>query len=209
MLLALGKVHPILVVLCKVDFLSSPKGCLMLLVHLPHFWILKWEHHPTTRVFLQQRVLLLQFLVLVGDGALLWHWRQELIGGLLRQCFVQITWQVHLIVASDGAIWSNECVVWKSRNMVAGWCVLVHHRCCDTASDAMLLGKAQGFIHISIHANQDKLDKYCSFVLEKFKNNISIMKKYNFFWKYIRRNNYEIYLFNNMNIVVILAQSLL
>eukprot|EP00438_Fugacium_kawagutii_P012791 Skav211671 [mRNA] locus=scaffold216:105387:106229:- [translate_table: standard] len=116
MLLALVEAYPVLVVLCKVDLLSSPERCLMLLVHLPHLWILKGEHHKTTRVLLQHWVVLLQVLVLVRNGALLWHGCQGVVGSSLCKSFVQVTWEVDLIIPSDGSIWSNECLMRKSGN---------------------------------------------------------------------------------------------
>mmetsp|Transcript_125581 Transcript_125581/g.340970 ORF Transcript_125581/g.340970 Transcript_125581/m.340970 type:complete len:245 (+) Transcript_125581:738-1472(+) len=51
---------PVFVVLREVDLLRSPERGLVLLVHLPDVRVLDREHHPPTRVLLEDGLVLLQ-----------------------------------------------------------------------------------------------------------------------------------------------------
>jgi len=53
-LLIIGKLLPILDILCEIDFFGGPKGSLLILVHLPNFTVLNREQHETVGVFLKE-----------------------------------------------------------------------------------------------------------------------------------------------------------
>mmetsp|Transcript_77001 Transcript_77001/g.168314 ORF Transcript_77001/g.168314 Transcript_77001/m.168314 type:complete len:229 (+) Transcript_77001:764-1450(+) len=67
--LLVGKIFPVLVVLCQIDLLCCPEGGLMLLVHLVDLVVLDWEENPAARILLQKRVILLQLLEFGTDSA--------------------------------------------------------------------------------------------------------------------------------------------
>jgi len=54
--LGVCQLFPILVILGKVDFFSSPKRSLVFLVHLPDLRILNGKHDPSAGIVHEQRV---------------------------------------------------------------------------------------------------------------------------------------------------------
>jgi len=64
-LLIIGKLLPILDILCEIDFFGGPKGSLLILVHLPDVTVLNREQYEAVGVFLKKG--LVEFTLALGN----------------------------------------------------------------------------------------------------------------------------------------------
>jgi hypothetical protein len=58
MLLVLGEIVPVFDILTKIDFLSSPETCLLILVTLPNIIVLDWQDDKSVWIILEKWLLL-------------------------------------------------------------------------------------------------------------------------------------------------------
>jgi hypothetical protein len=58
MLLVLGEIVPVFKILTKIDFLSSPETCLLILVTLPNIIVLDWQDDKSVWIILEKWLLL-------------------------------------------------------------------------------------------------------------------------------------------------------
>ena len=58
MLLVLGEIVPVFEILTKIDFLSSPETCLLILVTLPNIIVLDWQDDKSVWIILEKWLLL-------------------------------------------------------------------------------------------------------------------------------------------------------